>query len=112
MAYIADLTHVLDIVFTLTTSGDEKKLTIRIIKTAIVLYQASQRRRDVHTKINELPIAFFGGCDVNAEMESIVKSRYITDGELKEKVEKITPTESEGDEDWDASQSHGGNLAL
>ena len=110
MAYITDLTHVLDIIFVLTASRDERKPTIRIIKTAIVLYQMSQRRWDVHTKIKELSIGFFGGCDVNTEMESIVKSRYITDGELKEKVEMITSAELEGDEDWDAPQSHGGNL--
>ena len=111
MAYITDLTHVLDIIFTLTTSRNEKKLTIRIIKAAIVLYQTSQRRRDVHTKIKELPIAFFGGCDVIVEMESIVKSRYTTDDDLKKNVEERTPAELEGEEDWDPPQSHGGNLA-
>ena len=111
MAYITDLTHVLDIIFTLTVSRKEEKLTIRIIKTAIVLYQTSQKRRDVHNKIKELPIAFFGGCDVNAEMESIVKSRYTTDDDLKEKVEKMTPAELEGDEDWDPSQSRDSRMA-
>ena len=110
MAYITDLTHVLDIIFMLTVSRNEKKLTIGTIKTAIVLYQTSQRRRDVHTKIKEFPIALFGGRNVNAEVESIVKSRYTTDGDLKERVEKITPEELEGDEDWDAPQSHGGKL--
>ena len=111
MAYITDLIHVLDVMFTLTATSRAENLTTRIIKTAIIFYYMSQRRRDVHTKIKELPIALFGGCDVNAELESIVKSRYTTDNDLKEKVEKITPTELEGDEDWDAPQSHGGNLA-
>ena len=111
VAYITDLTHVLDIIFTLTASRKEEKLTIKIIKAAIVLYQTSQRRRDVHNKIKELPIAFFGGCDVNVEMESIVKSRYTTDDDLKEKVEKMTPAELEGDEDWDPSQSHDSRMA-
>ena len=110
MAYITDLTHVLDIIFTLTASRDEKKLTTGIIKTAIVLYHMSQRRRDVHTKIKEFPVALFASRNVNAELESIVKSRYTTDGDLKERVEKITPEELEGDEDWDAPQSHGGKL--
>jgi len=111
MAYITDLTHVLDIIFTLTVSRSGKKLTTGIIKAAIVLYQMSQRRRDVHTRIKELPIGFFKGCDVNAEMESIVKSRYTTDDDLKEKVEKVTPAELEGDEDWASPQSPVGNLA-
>ncbi|KIM66452.1 hypothetical protein SCLCIDRAFT_1211206 [Scleroderma citrinum Foug A] len=110
MAYITDLTHVMDIIFTLTVSRNEKKLAIRIIKAAIVLYQTSQRRRDVHIKIKELPIErFFGGCDINAEMESIVKSRYTTDDDLKDKVEKITSAELEGDEDWELP--HGGDFA-
>jgi len=100
MAYITDLTHVLDIIFTLTVSRSVEKLTIKIIKAAIVLYQMSQRRVDVHTKIKELPIAVFRGCDVNAEMESIVKSRYITDVDLKERVEEITPADLDGEEDW------------
>ena len=111
MAYIVDLTHVLDIIFTLIVSSNEKKLTTGIIKAAIVLYQMSQRRRDVHAHIKGLPIGFFKGCDVSAEMESIVKSRYITDDDLKEKVEKVTPAELEGDEDWASPQSPGGNLA-
>jgi len=110
IAYIADLTHVLDIIFTLVANRREKQLTIRIIKVAIVTYQTSMKRRDVHIKIKGLPIAaLVGGCDVNAEMESIVKSRYITDDDLKEKVDKITPVELKGDEDWNDPQSHGGN---
>ena len=109
IAYIADLTHVLDIIFTLVASRREKQLTIKIIKTAIVTYQTSMKRRDVHANIKELPIVLVGGCNVNAEMESIVKSRYITDGELKGNVEKITPAELEGEEGWSPPQSHGGN---
>ena len=44
-------------------------------------------------------------------MESIVKSRYTTDDDLKKNVEERTPAELEGEEDWDPPQSHGGNLA-
>ena len=109
IAYIADLTHVLDIIFTLVASRREKQLTIRIIKTAIVLYQTSQRRRDVHIKIKRLPIGFFGGCDVNMEMESCVKSRYIIDEDLRKKIDEISPAELEGEEDWNPPQSDGGN---
>ena len=111
MAYIADLIHVLDIIFMLIASRREKKVTTRIIKTTIVLYQASQKRRDVYTTIKLLPITFFGGCNVKSEMESIAKSRYTINDDLKEKIEKIMPAELEGDEDWDPPQSHSSNLA-
>ncbi|KAL4077780.1 hypothetical protein J3A83DRAFT_1663014 [Scleroderma citrinum] len=77
IAYITDLTHVLDILFTMTASRSEKNLTIKVIKVAIVAYQTSQRRRDVHNKVNGLLIKLIGGCDVTAEMESLVKSSRI-----------------------------------
>ncbi|KAL4077788.1 hypothetical protein J3A83DRAFT_4156097 [Scleroderma citrinum] len=105
IAYITDLTHVLDILFTLTAIRSKKDLTIRVIKAAIVMYQTSQRRRDVHNKIKGLTIAFFGGCDVIDETELFVKSRYIDDVDLKQSVEGIPPAELEGEEDWNPSQS-------
>ena len=105
MAYITDLIHVLHIISTLTAIRREKSLTVRIIKVAIVLYQTSQKRRDVHTTIG-----LFSFGDAKSELESIAKSRYTTDDDLKQKVEKITAAELEGDDDWDPPQSHGGNL--
>lgn len=109
IAYIADLTHVLDIIFTLVASRREKQLTIRIIKAAIVTYQTSMKRRDVHAKIKELPIALVGGCNIIVETESFVKSRYITDEDLRKKIEEISLADLEGVEDWNPPQSHGGN---
>ncbi|KAL4077790.1 hypothetical protein J3A83DRAFT_4369168 [Scleroderma citrinum] len=105
IAYITDLTHVLDILFTLIASRSEKNLTKGLITTAVVVFQTSQRRRDVHTKIRELAITFFGGCDVIGETESFVKSRYIEDIELKQKVEQMTPGELEGEEGLNWPQS-------
>ncbi|KAL4063061.1 hypothetical protein V8B97DRAFT_2087741 [Scleroderma yunnanense] len=105
IAYTTDLTHVLDILFTLSASRSENNLTIKVIKVAIIAYQTSQRKMDVHNKVKGLSFKLIGGCDVPVEMESLVKSRYIADNDLKQKVEVIMPAELEGEQYWEYDQA-------
>ncbi|KAL4077465.1 hypothetical protein J3A83DRAFT_4368789 [Scleroderma citrinum] len=100
MAYIADLTNILDILFTLTASRSEENLNIRTIKAAWMAYYGSMRRKHVHAQIRGCSVAIFGSSGVVSEIESIVRKRYVIDEELVKAIRKISPADLEGEEAW------------
>ena len=104
MAYIADLTHVLDILFTLTSRRGQENLNVKTIKAAVMAYHKSMRRNQVHTQIRGCSVAIFGSSGVVTEIESLVLKRYVIDEELMKAIGKITPEQLEGEEDWYSSK--------
>jgi len=50
MAFIVDLTHIMELLFILT-SRDHNKLTRRVIKLAYIAYYDSNAKKDAHGKI-------------------------------------------------------------
>ena len=100
MAYIVDLTNVLDILFTLTSHKSQENLNIRTIKAALLAYYESMRRKHVHIHIRECSVAIFGSSGVVVEIELLLSNRYDIDKELVERIGKITPDRLEGEEAW------------
>ncbi|KAL4065553.1 hypothetical protein V8B97DRAFT_1875211, partial [Scleroderma yunnanense] len=87
MAYIVDLTHVLDILFTLTAGKSEQALAPQILQRAIALYRESGRSTYVHDKIKSFPVSVFSSNQVILEIECLVRERYVKDDELRKHVE-------------------------
>ena len=100
MAYIVDLTNVLDILFTLTSRRNQENLNIRTIKVALMAYYKSMRRNHVHTQIRECSVRIFGSSGVVAEIESLLSRRYVVDEELVKAIEMITLEKLEREEAW------------
>jgi len=100
IAYIVDLTNVLDILFTLTASRSKEKLNIRAIKAAYKAYYGSTRRAHVHTQIRECSLSIFGSSGVISAIESLVRQRYDTDKELARKIGEVSAEYLEGEEPW------------
>lgn len=90
MAYIVDLTHVLDILFTLTAGKGEQALTPRIMQCAIELYRESSRSTYVHEKIKNFPVSIFSNSGIISEVECLVRERYIQDDRLRHEVERVS----------------------
>ena len=99
-AYIADLTNILDILFTLTSRRGQENLNVKTVKAAVMAYHKSMRRNHIHTQIRHRSVTIFRSSSVVAKIESLVLTRYIIDEELVEAIGKITPEELEGEEDW------------
>ena len=100
MAYIVDLTNVLDILFTLTSRRNQENLNIRTIKVALITYYKSMRRNHVHTQIRECSVGIFGSSGVVTEIESLLSRRYVVDEELVKAIEMIAPENLEREEAW------------
>lgn len=100
IAYIADLTNVLDILFTLTASRSEENLNIRAIKAAYKAYCGSMRRVQVHAQIRGCSVSTFGSSDVVSEIVSLVRQRYVIDKELVKNIAEVSATYLEGEEAW------------
>lgn len=91
MAYIVNLTNVLDILLTLTSCRNQENLTIRTIKVALMTYYKSIRNH-VHTQIRECSVEIFGSSGVAAGIESLKLSRrYDINDELVKAIEMIAP---------------------
>ena len=99
IAYIADLTNVLDILFTLTASRSEENLNIRTIKVAYTAYYRSTRRAHVHTQIRECSLTIFGSSVISA-VETLVRQRYDIDKELAKKIGEVSAGGLKGEEPW------------
>jgi len=71
MAFIVDLTHIMELLFILT-SRDHNKLTRRVIKLAYIAYYDSDAKKDAHSKI--LTYRDLDGRDAALEMiESLIR---------------------------------------
>ena len=104
MAYIADLTNVLDILFTLTSRRGQKHLNVKTIKAAVMTYHKSMRRNQIHAQVRYCSVAIFGSSGVVAEIEDLVLRRYVIDEGLMKAIGKITLEQLEGEEDWYSSK--------
>ena len=100
IAYIVDLTNVLDILFTLTAGRSEENLNIKAIKAAYKGYYGSTRRTHVHTQIRGYSPSILGSNDVISAIETLVRQRYNTDTELARKVGAVSANDLEGEETW------------
>lgn len=89
MAYIVDLTHVMDILFTLTDGKGEQALTSEIIRSTTEVYRESERSRYVHSKIKDFPVSIFSSNDVISQVENLIRERYIQDDALRRQVESM-----------------------
>jgi len=90
MAYIVDLTHVMDLLFMLTVGKDEQELQPSIINNTVLAYSESAKRRNGHTKIKAFTGSIIGyGGDVFSEIEFLVTTGCDGDEELGRSIENI-----------------------
>ena len=111
MTYIVDLIHVLEILFALTASINEKKLTRRAIKHAFKVYHDSRMKTTAHNRIKEFDFSNtqIPGCDIILEeIISLVRNSCTNDTEISQSLARIPLADLAGDEDWD---QHGGKKA-
>ncbi|KAI6046612.1 hypothetical protein EDC04DRAFT_2887878 [Pisolithus marmoratus] len=110
MAYIVDLIHVLEILFTLTANDSQKKLTRRAIKIAFRAYYDSDMMRNAHAQIKDFDYKMPGRDAVLEKIVSLVRMSRIDDVELSRAIGRITASELEQDEEWhtdaDGPQTH------
>jgi len=101
MAFIVDLTHIMELLFILTSS-DHKKLTRHAIKLAYTTYFDSDMKRQVHADIETY--RDFEGRDAALEMiESLIKPErsggstdcYAKVGELVQDIPKLNLDQEE-----------------
>ncbi|KAG6334309.1 hypothetical protein ID866_4774 [Astraeus odoratus] len=103
MAYIVDLTHVLEILFELTADNSEKKLTRRSIKVAYKAYLQSSLKRAVHSDVRDFHGigAIIGGRDLILEkIESLLQTSYTSDVPLAQLVSTVPRASLDMDEEW------------
>ncbi|KIN94322.1 hypothetical protein M404DRAFT_1008451 [Pisolithus tinctorius Marx 270] len=103
MAYIVDLTHVLEILFLHTAEAKGKKLTRRAIKLAFKAYYESSWRRNVHTDIR-LFEGRIGAQDPILEKITFLISSADAEANVRAAIEGLPPFDSEVDEEWDDGQ--------
>lgn len=99
MAYIVDLTHVLDILFALKGNEGGKKLTRRAIKLAFNAYYASSWKGKVHDSIRQFKHTITDRDEIIEKIEALVlaSGREI---HVTSVVEGIQPVDLEKDEEW------------
>ncbi|KAI6115562.1 hypothetical protein EV401DRAFT_2210772 [Pisolithus croceorrhizus] len=99
MAYIVDLTHVLEILFALTANRKGKKLTRTAIKQAFNAYYRSAWMRDVHAEITgvERSIVYR---DVILEKIASLLPLSGTDAKVSAALQGLQLVDLEKDEEW------------
>ncbi|KIK20106.1 hypothetical protein PISMIDRAFT_682616 [Pisolithus microcarpus 441] len=105
MAYIVDLTHVLEILFLLTADARGKKLTRRAIKLAYKAYYDSSWMRNVHVETRLFENRVGAQDSVLEKITSLISSDE-AEAKVRTTLEGLPPFELEGDEEWDDGQ-HG-----
>ncbi|KAI6113482.1 hypothetical protein EDD16DRAFT_1138069 [Pisolithus croceorrhizus] len=105
MAYIVDLIHVLEILFTLTSNDSEKKLTRRAIKLAFNAYHGSDVMRNAHVQIKDFDYKVPGRDAVLEKIVSLVTVSRIDDDALIRTVGRIPREQLEQDEEWHINAS-------
>ncbi|KAL4065556.1 hypothetical protein V8B97DRAFT_1150174 [Scleroderma yunnanense] len=91
MAYIVDLTHVMDILFILTDGRNEQGITLDFIQSVIAAYRESKKQRNVYSKIRAFPGTIRGG-DITSEIKSLVSTGFDNDKELEHQIGRIANT--------------------
>ncbi|KAI5983128.1 hypothetical protein EDD15DRAFT_2376867 [Pisolithus albus] len=102
MAYIVDLTHVLEILFALTAGMRAKKLTRRAIKLAYKAYDGSEWMRLTHTDIKSFQCWSTARDAVLDKITSMISSegREVRVSRAIEGIRRETPADLEEDEEW------------
>ncbi|KAI6103036.1 hypothetical protein F5141DRAFT_1211784 [Pisolithus sp. B1] len=107
MAYIVDLVHVLEILFSLTAGNNEKKLTRGAVSSAFNAYYDSEMRRNVHQRIKRFNYKL-PGCDtVLDEIISLVGTSPIDDSDISTALRNIPPESLAKDDDWLSANANG-----
>ncbi|KIO03056.1 hypothetical protein M404DRAFT_631748 [Pisolithus tinctorius Marx 270] len=99
MAYIVDLTHILEILFALTGDKKGKKLTRRAIKLAFTAYYESSWMRNVHASIRQFKHTITDHDIILEKIEALV----LASGRetcVANVVEQIQSVDLEQDEEW------------
>ncbi|KAI6124151.1 hypothetical protein EDD16DRAFT_572676 [Pisolithus croceorrhizus] len=103
MAYIVDLTHVLEILFLHTADARGKKLTRRAIKLAFRAYYDSLWIGNVHTEIRRFESRVGAQDPILEKITSLISSDD-AEAEVRAALEGLPPFDSERDEEWDDGQ--------
>ncbi|KAI6039755.1 hypothetical protein EDC04DRAFT_3090109 [Pisolithus marmoratus] len=98
MAYIVDLTHVLEILFALTDSKKEKKLTRTAIKLAFNAYFDSLWMGNVHESITQFKHTIKDRDEILEKIEALILASGET--HVTSAVKGIPPVDLEQDEEW------------
>ncbi|KAI6135274.1 hypothetical protein EV401DRAFT_519700 [Pisolithus croceorrhizus] len=100
MAYIVDLVHILEILFTLTANSNEKKLTRGAVSSAFNAYYDSEMRRNVHRQINSLDYRIQGRDTILDKIISLVKTSPTKDSDISRALRNIPSESLAKDDDW------------
>ncbi|KAI6041813.1 hypothetical protein EDC04DRAFT_2601446 [Pisolithus marmoratus] len=103
MAYILDLVHVLEILFTLTANNNEKKLTRGAISVAFNAYYYSEMRHDAHKQIKDFDFRIPGPDPVLQEIISLVRMSPINNDHISGTLQSISPEDLARDDEWHTS---------
>ncbi|KAI6096667.1 hypothetical protein EV401DRAFT_2082972 [Pisolithus croceorrhizus] len=99
MAYIVDLTHVLEILFALTANKKGKKLTRTAVKQAFNAYYRSTWMRDVHLEITGVECSIVYR-DVILEKIASLLPLSGTDAKVSAALQGLQLVDLEKDEEW------------
>ncbi|KAI5991360.1 hypothetical protein EDC04DRAFT_2911527 [Pisolithus marmoratus] len=100
MAYILDLVHVLEILFTLTATNNEKNLTRGAIRVAFNAYYDSEMRRSAHKQIKDFDFRIPGPDPVLQEIISLVRMSPTNNDHISGILQSISPEDLARDDGW------------
>ncbi|KAI6152671.1 hypothetical protein BKA82DRAFT_4013083 [Pisolithus tinctorius] len=103
MAYIVDLTHVLEILFSLTAGIREKKLTRMAVKMAYKAYLESQWVMYTHTEIRHFQ-CWNAARDVVLEKITTMISSDGREVQVSRALERMPSVDLERDEEWTSEE--------
>lgn len=87
MAYIVDLTHVMDVLFMLTDGKNDQEVTFAIIQEAVDAYRESEKRKNTHAKVKEFSGTVFGsGGDLASGIGSLICQGCNDDEKLRQRI--------------------------
>ncbi|KAI6019530.1 hypothetical protein BKA83DRAFT_4307267, partial [Pisolithus microcarpus] len=95
MAYIVDLIHILEILFTLTANDNQRSLTRRAIQIAFNAYHYSKMRRYAHAQIRDFDSKIPGGDPVLDTVVSLVRTSRIDHVDIVGAISSVTMSEVE-----------------
>ncbi|KAI5993254.1 hypothetical protein EDD15DRAFT_2439401 [Pisolithus albus] len=99
MAYIVDLTHVLDILFALKGGEGGKRLTRRAIKLAFNAYYASSWMEEVHESVRQFRRTIMDRDEIIEMIEELVLASD-REAHVTSAVTGVSPIDTEQDEEW------------
>ncbi|KAI6019018.1 hypothetical protein PISMIDRAFT_16762 [Pisolithus microcarpus 441] len=100
MAYIVDLDHILEILFSLTANNNKRKLTRGAVSSAFDAYYDSEMRRNVHRQIKGFHHKIPGRDGVLDKIITLVRTSPIDDSEISGALGSILPETLAQDDEW------------